>query len=464
MPFPFPFTSFSVPEPFAIFGEWFAAQWWLWLFLALLILGVQLWKAYIQECYKKVTNPWTILELHFPREVKQSPHAMEQVFSQLHAIRNSASDFEEKWWDGEVPLWFSFEAVSFGGEIHIYLFIPAVRRKHIEAAFYAAYPDIEFTEVQEDYIHRLPPTASELYRQGYRMFGNELIFSKDPVYPIRTYLDFEAPVEEKEVDPVADLLETLTSIRPEEHLWMQILVRPKVDSFIDQFRKRGDDEINRIKERGRFARGAAGQVVIDPNTGLPVYTIPAPGEVEAMRSIGRKIGKPAFDVVIRYIYLAPQEIFSSSFGRRSIFAVMNQYATEDYNKFGHNVHAWTLAKLWYSPYIFPNRRAAARRQWLWEKYRRREMYPESAVSTVLKIKLFHWGFRPRSYLGPGRFNLILNTEELATVFHPPTTLVLTGPLIKRVEARKVGPPAGLPIYGEGEEPLPGIEPGIGKKE
>ena len=458
MPFDFfPLSQFALSAPLQFFWDWLSAYWWIWSFLALLWLAVMLWRSYIQEYYKKVTNPWIMLELHFPREVKQTPRAMEQVFSQLHAIRNSASDFEESWWDGEVPLWFSFEAVSFGGELHVYLFIPAVRRKHIESAFYAAYPDVEFTEVEEDYIHRLAPSAAELYRQGYRMFGNELIFSKIPVYPIRTYMDFEAPVEEKEVDPMADVLETLSSIKTREHLWMQILVRPKVDAFIDRFRKEGDDEINRIKERGRFARTAANQVVIDPITGLPVYTIPAPGEVEAMRSIGRKISKPVFDVVIRYIYLSPQEIFSSSFGRRSIFAVMNQYATEDYNKFGHNVHAWTLAKIWYSPYIFPQRRAAARREWLWAKYQRREMYPENAVSTVLKMKLFHWGFRPRSYLGPGKFNLALNTEELATIFHPPTRLVLTGPLIKRVEARRVGPPAGLPIYGEGEEPLPGLE-------
>lgn len=452
MPF-FPFTSVA---PLQILGDWFASNWWLVAFLILLGLAVQVWKAYIQECYKKVTNPWIMLELHLPRETKQTPRAMEQVFSALHAIRNSASDFEEQWWDGEVPLWFSFEAVSFGGEIHFYLFIPRIRRRHIEGVFYAAYPDIEFTEVVEDYIWRLPETATELYRQGYWIFGNELIFAKDPVYPIRTYMDLEAPVEEKEVDPVADLLETLSRIDPREHLWVQILVRPKVDSFIDQFRKQGDDEINRIKERGRFARTAVGQVVIDPITGLPVYTIPAPGEVEAMRSIGRKVGKPAFDAVIRYIYFSPQDIFSSSFGRRSIFTAMNQYATEDYNKFAHNVHAWTLAKLWYSPYIFPSRRAEARRNWLYAKYRGREMYPENLITTLLKMKLFHWGFRSRSP-GPGRFNLVLNTEELATIFHPPTLLVLTGPLVKRIEARRVGPPAGLPIYGEGEEPLPGME-------
>ena len=443
---------FVLPAPLQVFWSWFAAYWWLWVFLVLLFSAVQLWKVYIQEYYKKVTNAWTMLEMHIPREIIQTPRAMEQVFQQLHAVRNSASDFQETWWDGEVPLWFSFEPVSFGGEIHFYLFIPAIRRKHIEAAFYAVYPDIEFTEVDEDYIRRMPPDAAELYRAGYRMFGNELLMTKIPAYPIRTYQDYESPAEEKEVDPVSTLLETLSRIDPREHLWVQILVRPKVDNFIDSFREAGEREINRIRELGRFIRTPEGAVAVDPETGFPLYSIPSPGQVETMKAISRKIGKPAFDVVIRYLYMSPQEIFSSSFGRRSIFAAMNQYASEDFNKFKHNVYAWTLAKVWYYPYIFPQRRAAARRWWLYEKYRQREMYPDTLLEAPLKMKLFHWGFKPWR-----ETNVVLNIEELATIFHPPTKLVLTGPLVKRVEARKVGPPAELPIYGEGEEQLPGLE-------
>jgi hypothetical protein len=42
----------------------------------------------------------------------------------------------------------------------------------------------------------------------------------------------------------------------------------------------------------------------------------------------------------------------------------------------------------------------------------------------------------------------LNTESLATLFHPPTRMVLTAPHIERVESRKSGAPAGLAVYGE----------------
>ena len=43
---------------------------------------------------------------------------------------------------------------------------------------------------------------------------------------------------------------------------------------------------------------------------------------------------------------------------------------------------------------------------------------------------------------------MMNTRSLATLFHPPTFLVLTAPHLRRVESKKTGPPAGLAIYGD----------------
>lgn len=437
-------------------GLWFLGLWWLWLFIALFFIALGVWKAYIQEYYKRITNPSVLLEIHIPREIKNPPKAMEQIFTTLHAIANSASDYEETWWDGEVPMWFTFEAISFGGELHIYMYIPVVRRNHVEAAFYANYPDIEIREVPkgEDYINRMPTDADELYKAGYRLFANELLLKKNPVYPIRTYVEFEAAIEEKEIDPVSQLFETLARLKPQENIWMQLMVRPKVDSFVGKFHKAGEDEIDRIKQKARYVRDPSGAEIIDPITGFPLLAFPSPGETEGMKAIDHKVSKPAFNVIIRYMYMAPQGVFSGSFGRRSILSVMNQYASESHNKFAHNVYAWTLAKLWYFPYIFPRRRAAARRRWIYQKYREREMYPDSLMEAILKMKIFHWGFRPYHPPSVRAYNIVLNTEELATIFHMPTAITLTGPLIKRVEARKGGPPAGLPIYGEGAEDLP----------
>jgi len=436
----------QVPEfifSFAIVRDF----WPLWFFLFLIIIAPQLWMAYVQEHYKRSIK-WVLFELRIPREVRKTPKAMEQVFMAIHAVKNSASDIQEKWWDGEVTMWFSCEAVSFGGEVHFYMRVPAIRRNHVEAALYAQYPEIEVKEV-EDYMQRFPQAWDEWEKKGYKIFGNELILARPRVYPILTYLEFEAVAEEKELDPVAALLETLSRIKPQEHIWVQILVRPLYDQHhptIKEFMAEGEAEVNKIKEETGKRR------LFSPQFGEFIMIDRSPGELEHMKAVERKITKPAFSVIIRYMYMSPAETFISSFGRRSILLVMNQYASEWINKFKHNTSAWTLSKIWYYPYIFPARRGYWRKMRLYERYRERRMYQESAMMTFLQMKLFNWGFRPRRFS-----TMVLNVEELATIFHPPTYIVLTGPLIKREESKKLGPPAELPIYGEIDEGLPGIE-------
>ena len=86
------FDLFSfIFAPLQSLFSWFLGLWWLWLFIALLYVGFCLWMAYIQEYYKRVTNSWIILELKIPREIKNTPRAMEQIYATLHSIRNSAS-------------------------------------------------------------------------------------------------------------------------------------------------------------------------------------------------------------------------------------------------------------------------------------------------------------------------------------------------------------------------------------
>lgn len=421
------------------FLNWVLSLWWFWVFIFLAVVARRLWLLYVQEYYRRNAFKWVLLEVRIPREIVRTPRAMEQVFMAMHAVRNTADDLREVYWDGEVTMWFCCEAISFGGEIHFYLRVPGPRKNHIEAALFSQYPDIEITEVQ-DYIDRLPKTVSEIFASGYRIFGNELILDKPAFYPITTFVDFEAVQEEKELDPVSNLIETLSRIGPNDHLWLQILLRPKAGKNIKKFVDETDKEVERLKEK------TGKRQIFSPQFGQMIMIDRAPGEVELLKAVDRKADKPAFDVVIRYLYIAPKETFTASFGRRNILSSLNQYASEWLNRFRHNTSAWTIAKLWAFPYLFPGTRARARAERLYRYYRRRRMYALDWMTALFDIRLFDWGFRPRRFS-----NVVLNVEELATLFHPPTAAVLTGPLIKRVEARKIGPPAGLPIYGEGED-------------
>jgi len=424
---------FSIP----IIGD----LWWFWIFWVLLFSSLYLWLSYIQEFYKR-SIPYIMLELRIPREVRKSPRAMEQVFMSIHGLRNSPNDIAEKWWEGEVTLWFSCELVSFGGDIHFYMRIPKKHRNLIEAALYAQYSDIELAEVTEDYIHRLPATVKELRQNNYELFGNELRLAKEDAYPIRTYVDFEAPDEERQLDPISSMLEVLAKLKPAEICWIQILIRPTDDSW----KEANETLVEELKEKmatRRYETEGGGIVMVQRT----------PGEVEVIEAVERNLQKPGFESLIRYIYTAPKEIYGDTFPRRGVYGAFNQYATEHLNKFAHNTKAWTRTKFWHWPHLFPKKRQRARQERIFQYYRERRMFDETTLGAILRIRPFHW------YVGAQKLGkMVLNVEELATIFHPPMFLVLTGPLIKSVESRKIGPPAGLPIYGEeGEEKLPGIK-------
>src|SRR3989338_8233369 len=122
---------------FLVFGI-IANFWWLLLFAAVFPVFINLWLWWRQTVFKADIR-WILLEIRPPREVRKSPKAMEQVFTGVYSLRNSPSDFWEKWIEGEVTKWFSFEIASFGDEIHFYVRAPASYKNVIEANFYAHY-------------------------------------------------------------------------------------------------------------------------------------------------------------------------------------------------------------------------------------------------------------------------------------------------------------------------------------
>jgi hypothetical protein len=419
----------------------FLSLWWLWLFMVLVSLSYSLWMTYIQEHFRR-SIPWTMFEMKVPMEVRKSPRAMEQVFMSVHGIRNSPSNLKEWYWEGEVVMWFSFEIVSHGGETHFYVRVPSKHGEIIRSAFYAHYSDVDLEEVKEDYIYRFPRTMKKVKELGYRIFGNKLVLEKPDAYPIRTYVDFEDNEEERQLDPIATILEFLNKLKPEESIWVQMIFRPADDSW----RKKSELLVKKIRDE-------TGRTQVETKTGNLVWVERTPGQLDTMKAIERCIAKPGFDTVIRYIYIAKKEVYDEGFGRRGILQSFNQYASESLNKFAHNVFVWTRISPWRYPFIFAKKRRNSREDRIWENYRRRHMHDERFMGRLLELKFFHWG------LTPARDRVVLNVEEAGTIFHPPTNVVLTGPLIKRVEAKKTGPPAGLPIYGEkGEsENLPGMK-------
>ncbi|MBI3294119.1 MAG: hypothetical protein HYZ71_05250 [Deltaproteobacteria bacterium] len=444
-------TVSQILDGIASFRSWIIGIWWLWMFPLLFLAARSLWLAYVREWYRRHLA-WSMFELKIPREILRSPRAMEQVLASIYALINAPGNIKETWWDGEVTKWSSLELVSFGGEIRFFMRATKDNWPMVQAALYSHYPDLELVEIseEEDYIHRMPPTADEVLKIPRRLFGSESILdpNKSDVYPIRTYIDFEESEEDFRLDTLATMLEVLGKCGPQEELWLQILIRPVVG---DWWKKEGEAEIEAIKKRNTTS-------IVSSEFGETQMTrlYPGFGDAELIKGIDKKIAKPAFESVIRYLYMTAPEAYNGNFARRGIASALNQHMSKAFNQFDYNKGAATRVDYHFKliPPIFPKHRYLARQRKIYRHYRERYIYPQTFAENILEVKGFHFGI-----WGWKSSRMVLNTEELATIYHLPTKPVMSSQLIRKVEARKIGPPMGLAIYGEEGEraDLPGLQ-------
>jgi len=133
-------------------------------------------------------------------------------------------------------------------------------------------------------------------------------------------------------------------------------------------------------------------------------------------------------------------MFYDSFARRGLVGSFNQYSALDLNSFRQNFKVGTKLNAWNWPFLFYRKRLKYRRQRLLYNYLHWKQPQVNTWAKVMSMYLFNFNLASRKFY--------LNIEGIATLFHPPSKYVLVAPHIKRVESRKAGPPAGLPIYGE----------------
>lgn len=376
---------------------------------------------------------WVTLELKVPHMVDRTPKAMEQVFAGLHSMKSSIN-FKEKWWDGRHQKHISMEIVGRSGSTHFFVRTPTAYRKLIESQLYAQYKDAEILEA-EDYTEILPP---DIPNDQYDMWGTELIFTKEDAYPIRTYRFFEEPVTEKKfIDPLSSLVEVLGELQPGEEIWVQYLIRPTGD---DKWQRDGQRLINKLigkkESKGGHSTSAVEDVFqffvdlimaifVNPQAAVTAVTkedrtpetlmqhLP-PGMRDVVAALEESISKHGFETVIRMLYIAKWEVFSRG-DIAAMLGAFKQFSTYNLNGFK------------------PNNRITPKIDYLFKKTR----------EASRKRKLYQWA-RERSFADiRARKQMVMNTEELATVYHVPAT-VLEVPTLPKVMAKKAEPPATLP--------------------
>ena len=411
---------------FEIFKNW----WWIILPFIFLKPFLFLWLWWRQERWRKKLK-YILLEIKLPEETLKPIKAMETVFSSLWQIYDSPN-WKEKWIEGKKLLDYSLEIVSIDGVPHFYIRILASFKNFVESSIYAQYPEVEITEV-EDYTKNVP---QNIPTKDWDMWGCDMINLKDEVYPLRTYKEFETEretKEEKRVDPMANLLESMGTLRPGEQLWVQIMIKPITPKEINLVKK-GERIVQKlmgktplslesflpyaVKGTGRVL--IAGEPLEEKKPELEKLELGAlrlsPGEIEIIKGIQGKIAKYGFEANIRFIYLGRKEAFFKP-NLKLALGFFNEFNTQNLN----TIKPWgkTITKI---QLILIGRRLYLRKRKLFRQYVKRRT--------------------PLDPLKGGTY--VLNTEELASFYHFPSRIVAPAPTVPRIPAKKGEAPPELP--------------------
>jgi hypothetical protein len=412
--------------------------WWVFMPILLFFGAIETWLMYKREEYLRSLQ-WVLLEIKSPPEITKSPKMAENIFSALHASYITSTTWKRKFFKGAVQNWISLEIIGTGGEIRFYIRVSKDSRNFVESQIFAQYPEAEIKEA-EDYIYDLP---EHLPNNEYDLFGTELVFTKPDAYPIKTHPFFEEESgkdEMKRTDPLAPLLETMSTLEPGEHIWLQFLIRGTNDAWAKDAQKVVDKILGKKEEKKKDAFSQILAAIFNAFSGEPakeekkerddmVLQRLTPGQRFVLEQVENKISKLGFKSGCRFIYIGRKEAFHRSH-ISAVIGTFKQVYSNNLNSFKPNGETITVSQGLFH-WIFPSDSGFFAKSW---EYNR-------------KVRIYQ-NFRKRFFMQRW---MILDTEELATLFHLPSSGV-KAPSLPIVEAKRGQPPIGLPIdFPEREE-------------
>ena len=396
------------------------------LWLPILLVGGA-WRSWVllRRSEFIASQKYMLLEIKPPRSVVKTPLAMEAVLSGMH-LSPGESTWYARYIQGKVRPWWSLEIASLEGRVHFFIWTRAGFRRTIESQIYAQYPGAQVVEAP-DYTRMITAKPEE-----WNIWGCDFEHTdKDPV-PIRTYIEFgldKVQKEPEQTDPLANLIEFMSSMRKGEFLWLQLIVRVHKGEKYKKHRPDGKaytwkDHAKELVQEIR-AQTVAKVKYKDIFTGemreTDGFPNPTKGESEKIAAIERNVSKLAFDVGARGIYLAKPETFDP-IAIAGLTGIFKQFSSEGWN--GFKPARWMTQFDDYPWEIGSNRLKEIERKDLIEAYRRRQYFYDP-VNTMADA-------------------MVMSTEELATIFHVPSLAVET-PSLSRIQSTTGEAPANLPV-------------------
>lgn len=371
----------------------------LWLPVLLAAILWPVWLTTIRSWYVSKIK-YITLELKPGDNTPKTARPMELIFYSLYyrteITRTSAL------LKGAVRVPWSFDVCATNGTVRFFIHIPEHHRPAVEGRIRTEYRDIDIDEAR-DYSRELAFNPFES-----RLEMREFILEKSDAFPLRTYVSHEHGKDRRDV--FGELLENVASYKEHEHLWISLLVRPHQRDWKpgfwgflevprDSLHDDAYEEIHKIL-------GSSGDIRNLPQT-----------QQELVLGIENALKKPSFDCGLRAIYIAHRNVFDES---------RVQELEHLFDGFG-------------DPVLNNYRAYDPREQISWPLSDVFAALPSLDMEYFLKL------YRRRAFFAPPYYGktFILNTEELATMYHMPK--VGRASALNRSSGTRLAPPENLPI-------------------
>ncbi len=378
--------------------------WWVILILAVLVAGFFILRMVLREIYSKLSGlQKKILLITLPKEAQLKEKIGEITVAKIQEMIGVAEIFysalanlKMRWglkdWFLGYGKEFSFETIIFKGKIAFYAAVPAEWRQFFEQQIHAQYSTAQVEEIV-DYNIFSPKGVVR---------GAALKFQRPNYFPIKTY-------KKTESDPLNALTQAMSKIAEDDGGAIQVILRPAAKRWgsygVSVAKKiQGGKSFQEAAGKGKFLKflGSTFNLLAtsksEQKPAEPAKPL-SPAEQEMIKNIEEKANKAAFEANIRIMVSSESKETADAY----LGNILNAFSQYNLYQFGNSFTK-----------IMPN---------------------INKLVTRFIFRTFN-----------NREKIILNTEELASVFHLPTPFLET-PNILWLLARKAPAPLEMPSEG-----------------
>ena len=373
-------------------------EFYFWLAIVL-VLAAALYLFYLRYSksnLSKRANDLVLLEIKVPKKYEKEEYEPSKSIPEITAVADQFfSSLGSLFESGIKGILYgqptiSFEYIAKEKEIIFFVGVPKSYQQLIEKQIQSFYPAAQIE----------PSGDFRIFKEGLEIAYGMITTSRSFIYPIKTY-------KELEVDSIANITNALSKIGDNSRASIQILVKPISQSWrahiewsirkIQEGRgvPLGTSWLNRV---GYFLGSLAAFAIQNQKDSAPVQKI-TPLQEETIKLLSEKSAKTGFHVQIRLISMA-QSMQEAEANLRNIFSSFAQFASPNKNTF--------------------------------------------KLLRNFEKKSFLTHYILRHFIG---FNkMILNSEELASIYHFPSQHIDT-PGIRWFTAKRSPAPANMPKEG-----------------